>query len=115
MGWKNMDVALVNEGAQNRIAFETEVNLAAAGSSDSIIVPDEVSGISATVEFTGGGTGHVETTTDKVSTVKAGTATWVAWDLGTVSTTKQDYCLPCTAIRATQVHAGAMKMSLRAQ
>ena len=115
MSWVNMDAAPINEGSQSHFAYEKEINLAAGGASANIIVPDEILGIAVTVSFSGGGTGYIETTTDLISKIKAGTAVWVAWDLGTVGVTKQDTCVPVSGIRATQVHAGTMKATFRAQ
>ena len=115
MSWKKMNVAPVNEGVPNKFAWEYEESLAAGGNGESVILPDEIIGFAVTVEFTGGGTGYISTTTDSISNVKAGTCTWVTWDLGTVGTTKQDYARPVTAIRMTQVAAGTMKMTCRAQ
>jgi hypothetical protein len=110
-----MQTAPINEGAANHFAFEYEGNLAAGGDGDSVLLPDEIQGFSVTVSFTGGGTGYVSTTTDTIDKVKAGTAVWVAWPEGTIAATHQDYARPCTAIKMTQVAAGTMKMTVRAQ
>jgi hypothetical protein len=112
----NMDVAPINVGNQSNFAFQKTVNLAAGGNSPWIILPDEIKSFSVTVSFTGGGTGYVETTTDALETVQSGTGIiGKTWDVGTVGTTTQGAALPCTAVRAVQVNAGTMKMSVRAQ
>jgi hypothetical protein len=115
MAWLMMDVAPIQEGNPQSFAWEKEVDLAAGGNSDSILIPDDVKSFSVTVSFAGGGTGKVQTTTDKVATVKAGTATWVDWDLGVVAATTQDNAQPVTAVRAVQVNPGTMKLTARAQ
>ena len=114
--WKKMEVAPVNEGVQNIFAWEFQENLIASGNGAWIIIPDEVAGVAVTVSFASGGTGKVQTTTDKVAFVKAGSSVVVKdWDLGTVSGTTQDYCKPCTAIRAVQIASGTMQITVRAQ
>jgi hypothetical protein len=115
MAYKEMDVCGENTGDARKVAWEKEVNLVASGNSDWILVPDEVQGLSVTLSFTGGGSGKMQSTTDKLDTVKNGSPVAVDWPLGEVSSNTQDFCLPVTAIRAVQINAGTLKMTARAQ
>lgn len=51
-----------------------------------------------------GNTGKVQTTTSSVATVEAGTATWLDWAQGDVTTTTTDVLTgPVTAVRGVSV------------
>jgi hypothetical protein len=111
----NMAVAPSYGNTQNhRQAYEYEVNLDGAGSSEAIIVPQDVTNLSISLVYTGGGTGYLGVTNDKVYTVKEGTPTWIAQAV-TAGTNVLINIAPCSAIRATQVGAGTMKMTVRGQ
>ena len=112
----DMNVAPINRGDAKIVAWEYEDNLAAPGNGYSIIIPDEVQHLSLTASFSGGGTGKVQTTTSTLEVVKTGTnIVWVDWDNGTVAITTQNACYPVTAVRMVQIHAGTMKLEVRAQ
>jgi hypothetical protein len=115
MGYKEMNVCGENTGDPRKVAWESEINLAAPGNSDWILIPDEVQGLSVTLSFAGGGTGKVQTTTDILNTVKSGSPIVVDWPAGEVGVTTQDFCVPVTAIRLVQVNAGTAKMTARCQ
>jgi hypothetical protein len=115
MSAQNFDVSQINTGDARKVAWEKEIDLVAPGNSDWLLVPDEVQGLTVTLSFTGGGSGKVQSTTDKVDTVKTGSPVAVDWPLGEVSSSTQDFCLPVTAIRAVQINAGTLKMTARAQ
>ena len=115
MAWKNMDVAPSYGNTNNHVpAYEAEVNLAAGGSSDSIMIPNDVQNLSITIHFAGGGTGRVDVSNDSVYTVKTGAPAWTAQAVA-AGTDALINMIPCTAIKAVQVHAGTMKMVVRAQ
>ena len=95
-------------------SYEAEINLNAAGNSDWIIIPERIKFISVTVSFTGA-TGKIQTTTDKVNTIINGSPVAIDWPFGTISTNQTKVCRPCSGIRAVQVGAGTMKVTLRAQ
>jgi hypothetical protein len=115
MGYQNLDVAKINLGDEKKFAWEKQIDLIAPGNSDWLLVPDEVAGLTATLSFTAGGSGKIQTTTDKVDTVKTGSPVAVDWPLGEVSSSTQDFCVPVTAIRAVQINAGTLKMTVRTQ
>lgn len=115
MAWKKMLIAPVEQTINNSVAYEIEENLIAASNSDSILIPGGIQNIAVTISFTGGATGKVQTTTDKINTVKNGSPDWVDWDIGVVGATRQDVSVPVTAIRAVQVTPGTMKMTARVQ
>jgi predicted Rossmann-fold nucleotide-binding protein len=111
----NMDIAPSYGNWQNhRQAYEKTVELAAGGSSPAIIIPQDVTNISISLVYTGGGTGSVEVSNDSVYTVKEGTPTWISQAV-VGGTNVLINIAPPTAIRATQVNAGTMKMAVRAQ
>ena len=114
MGWQELQQAQILSGDERMPAWEIEVNLSAAGNSDWYLIPDKVDNISVTVSFTGGATGKVQTCTDKVDVIKNGTPVPVDWPFGLVAITTQKACWPPSGIRAVQVGAGTMKLSIRA-
>lgn len=95
-------------------SYEKEVNLNSAGNSDWIAIPERIRHISVTVSFVGA-TGKIQTTTDPVDTIRNGTPVAIDWPFGIVSTNQTNVCKPCSGIRAVQVGAGTMKITLRAQ
>jgi hypothetical protein len=116
MSYKEMNVCSENTGDARKVAWEYEVNLVAPGNGDAIIIPDEIIFISTTMSFTAGGSGKVQVTTDPVAVVKSGSGiTWVDSWWGEASDTYCDVYFPVTAIRAVQIDAGTMKMTVRAQ
>ena len=100
---------------QEGFAHELQIDLAAAGNSAAVIIPQGVRQVAVQVDFATSGTGKVQASIDPVSVIKTGTPTWVDWDAGTVAVATQSSCVPVTAIRAVQVHSGTMKMTIRAQ
>ena len=96
-------------------SYEYEINLDAPGNSDWIIIPERVRHISVTVTFESGATGKIQTTTDRVDTIRNGNPVAIDWPFGIVSTNQTKVCRPCSGIRAVQVGAGTMKVTLRAQ
>lgn len=111
----NMDVAPSYGNWQNhRQAYEKTVSLAAGGSSDAIIIPQDVSNVSISLIYAGGATGYIGVSNDSVYTVKEGTPTWIAQGV-TAGTNILVNLAPPTSIRATQVAGGTMKMTVRAQ
>jgi len=116
MAWKQLGVAAVQDAGEREFAFESSEELAAAGNTPDLLIPDDVQTISVTVQASGGATANVYTTTDPISIVKAAaTVTWVAWSAGAVTTATAGVFYPVTAIRMTQTGAGASKMTLRVQ
>jgi hypothetical protein len=87
--------------------------LAAEGSTSDVLIPDNVTHISVTAESTATSV-TVYTTTSTRQMVEDGTATWVAWDLGAITTAATDTTYTVTALRATQAGAGASKLHVRA-
>ena len=118
MAWEELQVAPTGDGGEKGFAFEISRSLAAAGSTKDIIMPDDVQGISVTAEASGGATATIYSTTDPVSIVKAagaGTVTWVPWAAGAVIGATGGVFYPVTALKMTQVGAGASKLTVRAQ
>ena len=104
----------VPQGEDFESAWEYETAaVATAGNGDSVMCPDGVAGISATLEVTAG-TGSIETTTSSYADVIAGTAVWVAWAAGTIAATAQNWVRPVTAFRMVNA-TGTTKMTARAQ
>jgi hypothetical protein len=116
MSYKEMNVCSENTGDARKVAWESEVNMVAPGNSDAIIIPDEIIFISTTMSFTEGGSGKVQVTTDRIAVVKEGLGiTWVDSWWGETSDTYCDVYFPVTAIRAVQINAGTMRMTIRCQ
>ena len=103
------------DGGTRLEAFEAEAVLASAGASDFVLIPSDVQSVSATLSFTGGASGFVEATTDKIETIRNGSPVWLMWSKGQVSSTTQDSAYPPSAIRAVQVGSGTTLLSVRAQ
>lgn len=103
------------DGGTRLEAFEADIDLSAAGTSDYVLIPSDVNNVTVTVSFTGGAEGYIEATTDKIEKVLVGTAVWITWTQGQVSSDTQDSAYPPTALRAVQVGAGTMHTSVRAQ
>lgn len=115
MAYKEMNVAPTKDGGDiKRKRFEAKDELAAASNGVSILIPDDIRGISVTVEPTGC-TVKVQATTNSVAEVKAGTETWIDWDLGAVAIDTNDTCDPVTAIRMVQIGAGSSVLTMVAQ
>lgn len=116
MGYKEMNVANVKDGGDVKTkAFEYQETLTGAGNGESVLVPDDIRNIVATVSFTAGAQGYIQATSDNIDTVKTGSPIWVTWGAGQVSVTTQDVAIPPTALRMVQVGTGTMKMTLRGQ
>lgn len=115
MGWENMEVAQINTGYQRQVAFEKEINLTGVSVSNWIIIPDQIQKIDVTISFSGGATGKIQTSTDKVNVVKTGSPVLIDWPFGTVSENIARACKPVTAMRGVQETSGDMKLTMRTQ
>ena len=119
MAYKELEVAPVKNGGEKGFAFEYAVTLAAISNGDWLIIPDDIKSIAVTLSFTDSAEGKVQTTTDKVETVKLGSPVAVDWTSGVVSATTSDATSPVTALRLSQTSigggSGTVKMTLRAQ
>lgn len=115
MATQDFDVAQTGYSRGEPRAWEEKITLTSPGFSDWILIPEQVRGIAVTVDFTGGCSGRMETTTDKVYEVKTGNPNPIPWPFGYVSTERTEVCKPCTAIRAEQVGAGSMIVTMRPQ
>jgi hypothetical protein len=115
--WANMNTAPTVDGGEKEFAFEYHEELAAAGSTKDIMIPDDIKSIAVTAEAAGGGTSvAVYSTTDTVGQVKTGSgATWIAWGAGSIATATGSVFDPVTAIRMTQTGNGTSKITMRAQ
>lgn len=105
-------------GYDNVNAYEEELNLSSESNSHWVMVPEDVSSISVTISFTGGGRGKVQTSTDLFRKVQSGSLEIVPvdWSLGVVEDTIQDQVVPVTALRLVQTSSGgACKLSIRMQ
>jgi len=107
-------VVLPSTNVENEYAYEYQDDLAAAGDGDWILIPADVRTVVATCEASGT-TAKVQTTTDTIASIDAGTETAVDWDEGSVSTAVSAACDPPTAIRIVQDGAGTSKLTVRAQ
>lgn len=96
-------------------SWEFEVNLEAAGESEWIIIPEKIKIISVTVSFTGGASGKVQTTTDRVDVVVNGSPVPIDWPFGVIDVNVSKSCRPVSGMRAVQVGTGTMKLTVRAQ
>jgi hypothetical protein len=115
MGYKFMQPVSINTQNQTQRAFEHKEELSAASSSDWIIVPDDIRGVSVSVSASGGATARAETTTSLYKDVISDTAQPETWPSGEVTTITSQNAHPCTAIRLVQTGAGSSIMTLRAQ
>ena len=97
------------------IGWEYERETVLPGNSDPVLIPTTVQTISVTVSFTSGASGKIQTTTDNISIVEAGSAIFVDWPDGEVSVTTQKSAYPVTAIKIVMVLPGIMKTTIRAQ
>lgn len=116
MAWVDMAVVVGTAGnLEGQFGYEYEDTLDSAGNGDWIIIPVDVRTVTVTCQAAGT-TAKVQTTTDTIAVVKAGTAeTAVDWDDGAVSTATSAACTPPTAVRLVQVGAGTSKLTVRAQ
>lgn len=111
----NTKLGNTRDGGTFLVAFEFSETRNSAGNGSAVLIPSDIKSLTVTVSFTGGATGYVEATTDRLSSVKNDTAIWVPWRAGTVSTTTQDKCCPPSAIRMVMIGTGTMLMSMRGQ
>lgn len=82
--------------------------------SDPIMVPDNIRGISVTLDIDTG-SGKVQYTTNKTADVISDTdVVWKDWDNGTITVLSDDVFYPVTAIRFI-CYAGTARLMLRAQ
>lgn len=100
---------------ERELAFEYEEALASSGAGAWVLFPNGVNGCSVELDITAG-SGYIEATNDSLQDVKTGTAgvAGVAWRLGTITVSAQDYLFPCTAVRQVNV-TGATKLKVRFQ
>lgn len=112
MAYSEMTIAPTATAEPGNIAYEATETLAAAGAGKWFLVPPGVEGIAVTLAITSG-SGYVQTTTEGVDRVKAGSAAGVTWDKGTISATAQDWAMPVTAFRAFNV-SGTVVLHARA-
>ena len=115
MAWQDMDVVPVNTGYQRDVCFQKEITLMEDGTSDWIVIPDQINDISVTISFTGGAAGKVQTTTDSLFVIKNGSPYPVDWPYGVVNYLFKDSCYPVSGMRIIQIGSGTMRMTMRAQ
>lgn len=96
-------------------SWEYEINLNSPGESEWIIIPEKINTIDVTISFTGGATGKMQTSTDKVDIIENGSPVPIDWDFGIISDNRSEGCDPVAGIRAVQIAAGTMRVSIRAQ
>jgi len=113
MAWQEMQVVNVTNGGARPFAFEYQESKAAVGNGTSILIPDDVKSVAVILDVTAG-TGSIQTTTDSVAKVKAGTATWITWSYGTVGVDTAAVFSPVTAIRMVNA-SGTTELLVRAQ
>jgi len=115
MATVNMTIVTLDAAnVEGRYAYEYEQTLDAAGDGDWILIPADVVTVVVTCQASGT-TAKVQTTTDTIAAITAGTETAVDWDDGAVSTATSAACTPPTALRLVQVGAGSSKLTVRAQ
>ena len=114
MAWKDMQQAQILHGDERWPAFESSIEKDTFGVSEWVLIPDKVQNVSITITFTGGATGTVQTSTDKVDTIKTGVPLAISWPFGVVGVDTQKACYPPSAIRIFQIAAGTMAMTIRA-
>lgn len=111
----NLQVAKTEYSRGEPRKWEREIVLDTPGESEWIIIPEQVDIISITVSFTGGATGKIQTTTERVYIVKTGSPLAEDWSYGVVSVSFTKTCKPCSAIRAVMIHSGTMKITIISQ
>ena len=95
--------------------FQKEGSLVAAGSID-FIIPDSVEKMGVQVVPSGGASATVYATENSVESVNAGTASFLVWDNGTVTSLSQALCSGvATVIRITQSGTGSVKYAICAK
>ena len=112
---EKMNVVPVNNGNQGFTAWEHEISLIAPGNSAWVLIPDQINRIDVTLSFTGGSSGKMQTTTEKIDTIKNGLPIAIDWPFGSIDVSRSESCKPVSAIRAVQEAAGTMKVTIRAQ
>ena len=116
MSYVEMKAANVKDGGVKTFAFEYSESLAAAGDTETILVPDDIQGLSVTAQAAGGATAKIYTTTDPIGIVKSGVGiTWIEWSSGAVTDATAAVFHPVTAIKMTQTGAGTSKITVRGQ
>lgn len=93
-------------------AWEFAEDLAGAANGSPFYVPRNSVGVSVTLQIISG-TAKVQSTTDLLDEVAAGSAVWVDWPSGAVAATTQDYVRAVTALRGVCV-SGSCRVMLRA-
>lgn len=112
---EDMNVSQTGYSIGQDRSFEKEIELSAPGNSNWINIPEKIFGISVTISFTGGASGKIQTSTDLIYTIQTGTPVPVDWPFGVVSETISKRCRPVSGMRAVQVAAGTMKVTMRGQ
>lgn len=110
-----MNVAQTGYSLGEQRGWEFELTLNSPGMSDWIIIPEKINNISVTLDFSGGSSGYVQTTTNRVDTVLNGSPVAIDWPFGIINVKQSEKCKPATAIRAVQVNSGQLSMSVRSQ
>jgi len=115
MAYREMNLVT---GSHRHFAYEAEISLSGAGSSDWILVPrnNKIDTLTITLSVTNGGQGKIQTTTSLLDTVKNGTPIVIDWPSGTVTADTADTANPPTAFRLVQTNAvGETKLNARGQ
>ncbi len=112
MAYVSMEVAPA-DGPEKINAYEYTEELIIAGNGAWILIPRDISVITAMLEVVAG-SGSIEVTNDTVYNVKINLATGITWDDGTVVADTQSAIMPVTAVRQVNV-SGTTTIKLRAQ
>lgn len=85
-----------------------------SATTDWIMLPSSITQLSVAVHPAVGQTARIEYTLSSMALCRAGTAKWIAWDLGDVSVSSADELMSCaTAIRGVR-SAGTATLEVRA-
>lgn len=110
-----MNVTQTGYSSGQERSYEQEIILDTPGSSDWIIIPERVKGITVQLIFSGGASGKIQTTAELVNSIKTGSPEPDDWPFGEVNTNQTKRCEPVSGIRVVQINAGIMQVNIRAQ
>jgi hypothetical protein len=101
--------------SKGEVIWEATQALSSGTNGNSLVLPDETGKVESIMVslVISSGEGKIQTTVSPLVNVEAGTANWIDWDRGAVSTTTADVFYNVTAIRAVRV-SGTIKLEARA-
>ena len=118
MGYVYMKEVPYNTQDAKNYAFELQLEVTAATTTDWVLIPDQIQNIVGTVSVTGAATAYAEVTTSPLADIVNDTAIPDPWpfpDVTTANSPSTQFSRPVAAIRGVMTGTGTATFSLRVQ